>query len=755
MASLVSILLGNALAATLLAVLAAAIGRVCRRPAVTHSLWLIVLLKLITPPLVPVSLPAASAILPARSSAEISGDDRDLRAAANRAPSPALTTDEFAPADSDTPYGDAPIVLAETAADLAEPAEAAQSIDLSRVERHAAFVFLSGWNWEQPLLVAILAGALGWWALATVRIIQFQRLLRAVRPVPGDWQAHTDKLADQVGLGRRPAVCLVPGRVPPMLWAIGGRPRLLVPSELWAVMGEDERTSLLLHELAHLKRRDHWVRWLELIVAGLYWWHPVVWWARRALRDAEEQCCDAWVVWAMPRGARTYAAALLAAVEFVSGARTAPAAASATSGSGHVSCLKRRLKMILHAKTPKGLSWAGRIAVLGMATLILPLAPSWAQNDETTPAKLNRLAAVDKPSRPAEIQLAFEEDQAVLAAKNQLSELAAQHEGLRNPKHDQLLALLTKDDDKPKDAKDKDAKDDDDLKEKARDAAEHFQEQLTDLIGKLGKQFGPVTEEIRKALDRAVGEVHKSLDKQDLSVEDLGKALEKSQDELRKAFEGGGPVDKELREAIEKSRNELQGALDRGKAEVQDQVESLRERSRDLADQAKDNLERAKDAAEKATRGGDDQPEREELEVARKEIRDLEQQLRSATRKLDELQRRGTRRNVPPRRERNSRAAARPEPSSAPDAKPAQPAREPAAPAMPARPARPEIRRPQMPGRPGPGGGRRGQEGNNGRRIEELEQKMKNLLKELENLKDEKPAVETRERGPSDVRPIT
>ena len=80
-----------------------------------------------------------------------------------------------------------------------------------------------------------------------------------------------------------------------MLWAIGGRPRLLVPSELWSATSLDERTSLLLHELAHLKRRDHWVRWLELIVGGLYWWHPAVWWGRRLLREAEEQCCDAWV----------------------------------------------------------------------------------------------------------------------------------------------------------------------------------------------------------------------------------------------------------------------------------------------------------------------------------------------------------------------------------------------------------------------------------------------------------------------------
>ena len=215
-----------------------------------------------------------------------------------------------------------------------------------------------------------------------VRIVRFQRVLRDVQPVPGEWQAQTDDLAARLGLRRRPAVCLVPGRVPPMLWAIGGRPRLLVPSQLWSTMSTDERTSLLFHELAHLRRRDHWVRWLELLVLGLYWWFPIAWWIRRSLREAEEQCCDAWVVWAMPKAAKTYAAALLAALDFVSGARAAPVAASATSGNGHLSCLKRRLRMIMHAKTPKSLSWAGRLAVMGTAVLLLPLAPSWGQKDD-------------------------------------------------------------------------------------------------------------------------------------------------------------------------------------------------------------------------------------------------------------------------------------------------------------------------------------------------------------------------------------
>src|SRR5438105_3710854 len=49
--------LGNALVATALAGLAAAAGRLCRRPALRHGLWLLVLLKLLTPSFLPAPLP--------------------------------------------------------------------------------------------------------------------------------------------------------------------------------------------------------------------------------------------------------------------------------------------------------------------------------------------------------------------------------------------------------------------------------------------------------------------------------------------------------------------------------------------------------------------------------------------------------------------------------------------------------------------------------------------------------------------------
>ena len=54
--------LSNAILVSLLAVIVLAVDRFARRPALSHSLWLLLLLKLITPPLLPVSFncPTAS-----------------------------------------------------------------------------------------------------------------------------------------------------------------------------------------------------------------------------------------------------------------------------------------------------------------------------------------------------------------------------------------------------------------------------------------------------------------------------------------------------------------------------------------------------------------------------------------------------------------------------------------------------------------------------------------------------------------------
>jgi beta-lactamase regulating signal transducer with metallopeptidase domain len=252
-----------------------------------------------------------------------------------------------------------------------------------------------GWlDLAGPLWLGGSLLCLGWMLL---HVYRFGRLLRHARPAPLELQDRVRRLAEQLGMRRCPLLWLVPGAVSPMVWAVGLAPRLLFPVRLLERLDEEQQATLLVHELAHVRRRDHWVRLLELVVMALYWWHPVVWWARRELHEAEEQCCDAWVVWARAGAARAYALALLQTVAFFS--KTRVPLPMAASGTGQVTHLRRRLTMIMQAKTPRSLSRAGGVAVVGLGLLLLPLLPGHAQDAPAQPA-----AESDTDSRDQQIE---------------------------------------------------------------------------------------------------------------------------------------------------------------------------------------------------------------------------------------------------------------------------------------------------------------------------------------------------------------
>jgi len=216
-----------------------------------------------------------------------------------------------------------------------------------------------------------LSGSVLWWTVAGVGLVRFRLLLRCAEPAPAAVQEQARELARRLGQGRCPSVWFLPMAVPPMLWAWGRGPRVLLPRALWDQLSEEQRQSVLAHELAHWRRGDAWVRRLELLVLGLYWWHPLVWWARRAIEEAEEQCCDAWVLWALPEAAPAYAEALVQTVAYLS--RFRPGLPLGASCMGQVPLLKSRLTMIHRGMVPRRLTWSGLAAVLGLGAVVLPL----------------------------------------------------------------------------------------------------------------------------------------------------------------------------------------------------------------------------------------------------------------------------------------------------------------------------------------------------------------------------------------------
>ena len=361
--------LSNAVFATILAVVAFVITRLWRAPALGHVLWLIVLVKLITPPLVSVPV---SGLAPAW--------DKILVRATPSPDTRPVTVSSQLPSEEDLDEPD--LVYTEPVRDAKRSLTPATSEAVTGHSLGSSLLALSEmapslhWDssWNVPVLLSAWAlGSLLFLGTSLVRVYRFQKLLRYARLASPSLQCEARSIGGRLGLAACPSVWLAPGQFSPLLWAVGQRARLIIPADLLERLGPDQQASLLAHELAHARRRDHWVRWLELAVICLFWWHPVAWWARRELQQAEEQCCDAWVVWALPKAAKAYAKALLQTVEFLDARPSLPPVAS---GIGHVHLLKRRLHMIVRKPLYPQLGWPAYLAVAVLGMAVLPLGTS-------------------------------------------------------------------------------------------------------------------------------------------------------------------------------------------------------------------------------------------------------------------------------------------------------------------------------------------------------------------------------------------
>jgi uncharacterized protein (TIGR03435 family) len=70
------------------------------------------------------------------------------------------------------------------------------------------------------------------------------------------------------------------------------RPIVLVPIGVLTGFPAEHLEALLLHELAHVRRRDYLVNMLQSIAETLLFYHPAVWWISGHIRMERELCCD-------------------------------------------------------------------------------------------------------------------------------------------------------------------------------------------------------------------------------------------------------------------------------------------------------------------------------------------------------------------------------------------------------------------------------------------------------------------------------
>jgi HEAT repeat protein/beta-lactamase regulating signal transducer with metallopeptidase domain len=209
---------------------------------------------------------------------------------------------------------------------------------------------------------------LGWIAIGTVRMRWTARRARTVTDAP--WSALAQRLADSLALPGR-VTFLRGGRAAmPMTWGLW-KPRVLMPAaaDEWPV---GRQRVVLLHELAHVKRRDCLTQLLAQLACAVYWFNPLAWLAARRLRAERERACDDLVLAAGTRGS-DYADHL---IEVARSLRTTAFPTWSAVAMAHQSQLEGRLMAILDPALPR---WSptrtsSAVAAVFVAAFVLPLA---------------------------------------------------------------------------------------------------------------------------------------------------------------------------------------------------------------------------------------------------------------------------------------------------------------------------------------------------------------------------------------------
>ncbi|MEM7305086.1 MAG: TonB family protein [Planctomycetota bacterium] len=331
-----------------LVLLALGLGRVGRRELV-HLAWVLVFVKLLVPPFlrIPVLAPAL---------------------AESPVPLPAPEAGLL----------DVGLVGAQLL-DL-DPASA-EAVDAS-VSIAPTTVLL--WLW--------LAGAVVFAALFARSALRCARLVRGARAPSAKLAGAARSAASDLGLAEPPRLRVVDARISPAV--VPSRPATIVlPEGLVERLSPAELRLVLMHELAHFSRRDHWVRLLEALAQVAYWWLPGVAWMRARLRASEEACVDARVLRAGGDG-RVYANALIRSVEFLQeGSERLPNLATGALAGGS---LHERITMIMLERPhrPTGVAWRALFA--GGLLALLPLVPARAGAAVPT-------AAYEPPADPVEL----------------------------------------------------------------------------------------------------------------------------------------------------------------------------------------------------------------------------------------------------------------------------------------------------------------------------------------------------------------
>ncbi|HET8942545.1 MAG TPA: M56 family metallopeptidase, partial [Rudaea sp.] len=229
----------------------------------------------------------------------------------------------------------------------------------------------SSWHFHRvlPWLVAIWIG--GVFIIGMRSLWQWRGLLRIVEQASAlpKWEARLADLCARFGL-RRPVRLMVSTQaLTPMLIGLF-KPVILLPASMLTGFAPDQLELIIAHELGHVRRWDYLVNLIQVVIETVLFYHPVVHWISRDVRNLREECCDDMVLHVARGNPLAYARTLADLEEL----RQNLAAAPALSAAGGI--LLNRVRRIVGATQmvdplPRNdYAWPILVVVLAMACMV-------------------------------------------------------------------------------------------------------------------------------------------------------------------------------------------------------------------------------------------------------------------------------------------------------------------------------------------------------------------------------------------------
>ena len=368
-----------------------------QRPALCHGLWLLVLVKLVTPPLIPLPVLPASAVSPVHEF-ERSRNQRDQIHSDEREGVEFAENFQSLPGES----GSAGFHSGQSGAAANSAVAESTIVPTFPWRQRIPFIFLG---------LSLLVSALFW--LMAVR--QFYRVGRLFRETACQTERAAGvlrELSSVFGHRQSPKLVIVNQPIMPMLWAAPGHAAIVLPRQVADSLDDDQLRSIIGHELAHLTRRDGLSQLFAFFVTSLQWWNPCAWLARREMRAAAEACCDALVLERLPSLRKTYARSLLTIVDFATLSKPPQPPFAVTFGESR--SLRRRIAMVANKNVRSQISRRGWAMLVGGAFLLFSF-PTRAQERQNPAASATTVIVSEESDKPKDSpqlndQLKFPQD---------------------------------------------------------------------------------------------------------------------------------------------------------------------------------------------------------------------------------------------------------------------------------------------------------------------------------------------------------